>query len=80
MIIIILGGLATIAGPLLGAVVFLLLEELLPEFLHFVAPDYAENWMIIFGPIMIVVVLFARGGLMGWLSRLGAGRLTGQGG
>ena len=80
MIIIILGGLATIAGPLLGAVVFLLLEELLPEFLHVVAPDYAENWMIIFGPIMIIVVLFARGGLMGWLSRLGAGRLTGQGG
>tara|TARA_B100001057_G_scaffold482418_1_gene557750 strand:+ start:295 stop:1296 length:1002 start_codon:yes stop_codon:yes gene_type:complete len=80
MIIIILGGLATIAGPLLGAVVFLLLEELLPEFLHVVAPDYAENWMIIFGPIMIIIVLFARGGLMGWVSRLGAGRLNGQGG
>ena len=79
MIIIILGGLATLAGPLLGAVVFLLLEEFLPELLHLIAPDYAENWMIIFGPIMIFVVLFARGGLMGWISRFGAQRIYRQG-
>ena len=79
MIIIILGGLATLAGPLLGAVVFLLLEEFLPEFLNIVAPDFAENWMIIFGPIMIFVVLFARGGLMGWVSRLAARRISGRG-
>ena len=31
MIIIILGGLGTLAGPLLGAIVFLLLEEFLPR-------------------------------------------------
>ena len=79
MIIIILGGLATLAGPLLGAVVFLLLEEFLPELLYLFAPDFAENWMIIFGPIMIFVVLFARGGLMGWVSRLTARRISGQG-
>ena len=79
MIIIILGGLATLAGPLLGAVVFLLLEEFLPELLNLVAPDFAENWMIIFGPIMIFVVLFARGGLMGWVSRLAARRISGRG-
>ena len=79
MIIIILGGLATLAGPLLGAVVFLLLEEFLPELLYLFAPDFAENWMIIFGPIMIFVVLFARGGLMGWVSRLTARRISGHG-
>ena len=79
MIIIILGGLATLAGPLLGAVVFLLLEEFLPELLTLVAPDYAENWMIIFGPIMIFVVLFARGGLMGLVSRLATRRMSGHG-
>ena len=79
MIIIILGGLATLAGPLLGAVVFLLLEEFLPELLHLIAPDFAENWMIIFGPIMIFVVLFARGGLMGWISRFGPQRTYRQG-
>jgi len=71
MIIIILGGLGTLAGPLLGAVVFLLLEEFLPELLLFVAPAYVENWMIIFGPILIAVVLFARGGLMGLVARFG---------
>lgn len=68
MIIIILGGLGTLAGPLIGAVAFLLLEEILPELLHAVAPSYTENWMIIFGPILIAVVLFARGGLMGILT------------
>ena len=71
MIIIILGGIGTMAGPLLGAVAFLLLEEWLPELMHLVAPDHAENWMIIFGPVLIAVVLFARGGLVGF-ARIGA--------
>ena len=70
MIIIILGGLGTLSGPLLGAVVFLLLEEILPEVMHVVAPSYAENWMIVFGPILIAVVLFARGGLMGLVHQM----------
>ena len=65
MIIIILGGLTYVAGPLVGAIVFLLLEELLPDLLHVVFPSIAENWMIIFGPLLIAVVLFGKGGLMG---------------
>ncbi|MCH1482930.1 MAG: branched-chain amino acid ABC transporter permease [Alphaproteobacteria bacterium] len=74
MIIIILGGLGTLAGPLIGAVAFLLLEEILPELLHAVAPNYAENWMIIFGPILIAIVLFARGGLMGLFQGFNRGK------
>ena len=70
MIIIILGGLGTLAGPLVGAIVFLLLEESLPLLLGAVAPAYAENWMIIFGPLLIIVVLFGRGGLTGIIERL----------
>jgi branched-chain amino acid transport system permease protein len=69
MIIIILGGLGTLAGPLLGAIVFLLLEEMLPILLGAVAPAYAENWMILFGPLLIMVVLFGRGGLVGLVGR-----------
>jgi branched-chain amino acid transport system permease protein len=65
MIIIILGGLTYLAGPLLGAIVFLLLEELLPDLLHVLFPPISENWMIIFGPVLIAVVLFGKGGLMG---------------
>ena len=74
MIIIILGGLGTLAGPLIGAVAFLLLEEILPELLHVIAPNYAENWMIIFGPILIAIVLFARGGLMGMVEGFNRGK------
>ena len=70
MIIIILGGLGTLAGPLLGAIAFLLLEEFLPELIHVIAPNYAENWMIIFGPILIAIVMFGRGGLLGLLIKL----------
>ena len=70
MIIIILGGLGTLAGPLLGAIVFLLLEECLPLLLGAAAPAYAENWMILFGPLLIMVVMFGRGGLIGLLGQL----------
>ena len=75
MIIIILGGLGTLAGPLLGALVFLLLEEFLPLALSAVAPAYAENWMVLFGPLLIMVVLFGRGGLVGLLDKAGLGRV-----
>ena len=75
MIIIILGGLGTLAGPLLGAIVFLLLEEFLPLALSAVAPAYTENWMILFGPLLIMVVLFGRGGLVGLLDKAGLGRV-----
>jgi branched-chain amino acid transport system permease protein len=74
MIIIILGGLGTLAGPLLGAIVFLLLEEILPVLLGNIAPAYAENWMILFGPLLIMVVMFGRGGLIGLLDRWQMGR------
>ena len=73
MIIIILGGIGTLAGPILGAVAFILLEEWLPKLMHLVAPAYAENWMIIFGPVLIAVVLFVRGGLTGLIRRIGGG-------
>ena len=74
MIIIILGGLATLAGPLLGAIVFLLLEESLPLLLGAVTPAYAENWMIVFGPLLIMVGLFGRGGLTGIIDSVSAAR------
>ena len=52
-------------------IVFLLLEEFLPLALGAVAPAYAENWMILFGPLLIMVVLFGRGGLVGLLDKAG---------
>lgn len=69
MIIIILGGLGTLVGPVIGAIAFLLLEEFLPLLLEVILPDYAENWMILFGPLLVLIVLFGRGGLVGLAQR-----------
>jgi len=54
---VILGGMGTIVGPVAGALVFLLLSEFLS--------NITEHWHIIFGPFLILVVLFARGGIDG---------------
>ena len=78
LIIIVLGGMARLPGPLVGAVLFLLLEEILPEIMHAVAPAYADNWMIVFGPLLIMVVLFAPGGVLGMAAKFR--RLLGKAG
>jgi branched-chain amino acid transport system permease protein len=57
MFMVILGGAATIVGPVLGASVFILLEEVLSS--------YTVFWQLPFGLMLIGVVLFVRGGLMG---------------
>jgi branched-chain amino acid transport system permease protein len=59
---VILGGLGSLHGAVLGAAAFLLLEEELS--------GLTEHWKMIFGPFLILVVLFARGGIMGLLQRV----------
>ena len=59
---VVLGGMGTLFGPVLGSVGFLLLEEILSE--------YTEHWQVIFGPLLVLIVLFARGGLDAFLDRL----------
>jgi branched-chain amino acid transport system permease protein len=60
LFMVILGGIGTTVGPVLGAFVLLVLEDLLS--------GWTEHWQIILGPFLIVVVLFARRGLAGLLS------------
>lgn len=55
MFMVILGGAATLAGPLLGAVLYLALEEILSRFTTY--------WQFIFGAILLGYVLVMRGGL-----------------
>jgi branched-chain amino acid transport system permease protein len=55
LIMVIMGGMASVFGPVLGAVSYLLLEEVLSSL--------TEHWQAILGPILILLVLFARGGL-----------------
>lgn len=63
MVMVILGGLGTLYGPILGAAAFLLMEETLAM--------YTEHWMLYMGPFLILVVLFAKGGL--WSLVVGRG-------
>lgn len=58
---VVLGGLGTLFGPVLGAFAFLLLEELLS--------GWTVHWQVIFGPFLILVVLFLRGGIDSLLGR-----------
>ncbi len=65
MVMVILGGMGSLFGPVIGAIFYLLLEELLSQF--------TEYWAMIMGPLLLLIVLFARGGIMGLLGRLGRG-------
>jgi branched-chain amino acid transport system permease protein len=61
----VLGGMGTVLGPVLGAAALLVLEESLS--------GVTEYWQIIIGPIFLLVVLFARGGIDGLLAGGGRG-------
>lgn len=75
MIVVVLGGIGTLLGPVLGSFVFLLLEEFLPLWLHSVGLELlSEHWRFVLGPILIAIVLFAKSGLHGLLFRRGGGR------
>ncbi len=64
LIMVILGGIGTWTGPILGAIVFLLLEEFLPLLFHGMGLYLlSEHWRLVFGPALICIVLFAKGGL-----------------
>lgn len=69
IVMVVMGGMATLLGPILGAAGFLLLEEFLPEAIEAVAPGYGDYWGIVFGPILILIVLFGRGGIYGIAAR-----------
>jgi branched-chain amino acid transport system permease protein len=62
LIMVIFGGMGTLSGAILGAAAFLLTEEWLSGF--------TEHWKVIFGPLLVLVAVFARGGLIGVAERL----------
>jgi branched-chain amino acid transport system permease protein len=65
MVMVILGGMGSMFGPVIGAIVFLVLEELLSQ--------VTEYWALIMGPLLLLIVLFGRGGIDGLLGRLRRG-------
>lgn len=77
----VLGGMGTVFGPVIGAIALLVLEETLPRLIglgsylvtgHEVAAA-REYWQLILGPMLLLVVLFARGGIDGILAGLRRG-------
>lgn len=55
IVVIVLGGLASRNGAILGAFFVVFTEEILGSFLH--------EWRLIYGPLLVLLVLFAKGGL-----------------
>ena len=63
IVMVVLGGIGTVFGPLIGALVFLGLEELLK--------GVTEHWMAIFGLLIVAIALVGRRGIAGLLDSLG---------
>ncbi|MEM1685420.1 MAG: hypothetical protein QXS22_01870 [Acidilobaceae archaeon] len=60
-----IGGSSYFLGPLVGAIIFVSLTTTVARF--------AEYWMLLLGAALIAMILFFRGGLLGFLESL-AGR------
>ena len=67
MIMMIMGGMGTLFGPIFGAAAYILLEEWIPEILELIHTGWGEHWWVAFGPVLILLVLFAKRGLWGLL-------------
>ena len=61
IVMVMFGGIGTLDGAVLGAAAYILLSEYLSQ--------WTEHWALIFGPLLVAVVLFARGGLIGAFKR-----------
>jgi branched-chain amino acid transport system permease protein len=59
MVMVIIGGMGTLIGPVLGSVAYLFLEDVLS--------GITEHWQAVLGPILVMVVLFAKRGILGIL-------------
>ena len=65
MIMTLMGGMGTLFGPMFGAAAFILLEEWIPELLELIHQGWGEHWWVAFGPVLVILVLFAKRGLWG---------------
>ena len=57
MVMVLLGGVGSLYGPVLGAAVMIVLQSYLAQ--------WTEHWMILFGPFLVLVIMFARQGIWG---------------
>lgn len=62
MVMVVLGGVGTLFGPLVGAAVFIVLESVLAS--------WTEHWQLGLGFILLFVVLYTNGGVQALVTRL----------
>lgn len=60
----VLGGVGSLHGAIIGAIAYLIAEDALSHL--------TEHWRAIFGPLIVLFVLFTRGGIVGLLRKLGS--------
>jgi branched-chain amino acid transport system permease protein len=66
LVMVILGGVGSLAGPIIGAFVFVFLQSAISA--------YTPFWMLWMAPVLLAVVLFSSGGIGQLLDRLGGKR------
>ena len=59
IVMVVLGGMGTVLGPVVGALTLLVTEEILKAI--------TEHWMLILGPLIVLVVLTAKRGIYGYM-------------
>jgi branched-chain amino acid transport system permease protein len=72
----VLGGMGSVFGPVIGAIALLVLEEALPQLLGLASylvtgqeiAAAKEYWQLILGPMLLLIVLYARGGIDGLMA------------
>ncbi len=67
IVVVILGGLGTVFGPVIGAILLLALEEALPTLVEAWLPAYKANWMLLLGLFIFLIALTLKRGVYGSL-------------
>ena len=71
LVVCLLGGIYTFFGPIVGSIVYLFLDK--------VITGYTQFWPLVLGLIIIVLLLFLRGGIAGFIAERLALRRRGDG-
>jgi branched-chain amino acid transport system permease protein len=61
IMMVVIGGIGTLIGPIIGAVVFVLIQEVLSS--------HTEHWMLFAGAVFVLMVILLPGGIVGTASR-----------
>ena len=69
IVMIVLGGMGTVMGPVVGSLALIILEEILTA--------WTTHWMIVLGPAIVLIVLTAKKGIYGYVMELDQRRRRG---